>query len=201
MKKIFLFVAPLLACVMTSCGVQNLAPQQQKKAGRTAVELSEAEQYAYSAPKGVLRAVGEYTLDEQGFAMRYAAAQARANLAEQISVKVKSGVELSRNSYKKGTITNDEVKTARDTEGQDQQLIRQVCDEAVAGATIVKVSTYMLENGTYQVFVCVEADTKGVAKYVAENQKVQQLVTDDERVKIEYNRDQFRQVIEDELSK
>ena len=126
---------------------------------------------------------------------------ARANLAEQISVKIKSGVELYRNSYKKGTITSQEVKNARDVEGNDQQLIRQVCDEAIAGAIPVKVSTFILPNGAYQVFVCVEANAKTVAKYISENEKVQQLISEEERAHIEYNRDQFRNTIEEELSK
>ena len=42
---------------------------------------------------------------------------ARANLAEQISAKVISGVEMYRNSYTKTAITKDEVKTVKDSEG------------------------------------------------------------------------------------
>jgi hypothetical protein len=167
---------------------------------RVEVKLSEAQEYANSAPKGVLRAVGEATGVEQGWTAREATAMARANLAEQISAKVISGVEMYRNSYTKTAITKDEVKTVKDSEGGDQQSILQVCEQSVSGARPVKTSTYMLPNGTYQIFVCVEADVESVAQYVTENDTVQQLISDDERVKIEYNRDQFRQRINEALA-
>ncbi|MBR5829899.1 MAG: LPP20 family lipoprotein [Tidjanibacter sp.] len=198
MKKFYMvLVVAMTGMMLTSCsfGGKMFSPDP-----RVEVKLSEAQEYANSAPKGVLRAVGEATGVEQGWTAREATAMARANLAEQISAKVISGVEMYRNSYTKTAITKDEVKTVKDSEGGDQQSILQVCEQSVSGARPVKTSTYMLPNGTYQIFVCVEADVESVAQYVTENDTVQQLISDDERVKIEYNRDQFRQRINEALA-
>ena len=202
MKKVYFMAVLLVGSLLVSCGVsKNSATSASAVKGRVAQELSEAQLYAMSAPKGVLRAYGEYTLDEEGFAMRYATAQARANLAEIISAKVTTGIEMYRNSYKKTAITADETKTVKDADGSDQQLIRQVSEESISGAAPVKVSTYVLPNGTYQVYVCVEADAAAIATYVAHNATVQQLVSDEDRMKIDYNRDQFREGLLAELNK
>lgn len=203
MKKLNLILGVVLAgMVLTSCTSSHSAPKGAKPsvAGRTAIELSEAEMYAYDAPKGVLRAAGEATGAEQGWTTREATAMARANLAEQISSKIVSGIEMYRNSYSKTAITKEEVKTAKDTEGGDQQSILQVCEQSIAGARPVKISSFVLPNGTFQIFVCVEADADAVSKYVSENQEIEQLISDDDRVKIEYNRDQFRQRISEALA-
>lgn len=204
MKKFYLIlVAVLTGMALSSCTSSHSAPKGAKPsvAGRTVIELSEAERYAYDAPKGVLRAVGESTGPEQGWATREATAMARANLAEQISSKIISGIEMYRNSYNKTAITKEEVKTVKDSEGNDNQSILQVCEQSLAGARPVKISSFMLPNGTFQIFVCVEADADSVSKYISESQEVEQLVNDNDRVKIEFNRDQFRQRINEALAR
>ncbi len=199
MKKFNLVLVAMLAGLMlTSCfGGKSLRNPN----GRVAIELSEAELYANEAPKGVLRAAGEATGAEQGWATREATAMARANLAEQISAKVISGVEMYRNSYTKAAIAKDAVSMVRDSEGGEQQSILQVCEQSISGARPVKISTFMLPNGAYQVFVCVEADVETVSQYISDNEEVKQLISDSEREKIEYNRDQFKKRLDEALAR
>lgn len=202
MKKFHLIAAAILAGgMLASCGASKSVATDAPRSGMTAVVLSEAQQYAEDAPKGVLRAWGEYTGDEYGFTKRYADAQARANLADQISVKVVSGVEMYRNSMRKGNITKEGATSVRDTEGQDQQRILQVCEEFLKGTSIVKTSAFQLENGLYQIFVCAEADTKALVEYLSDQEEVVQLISENERIQIEYNRDKFKETITAELER
>lgn len=208
MKKLNLvLVAMMTGMMIVSCTTATQTTTASQPAtptvspdGRVAITLSEAETYAYSAPKGILRAVGEATGAEQGWTTREATAMARASLAEQISSKVISGIEMYRNSYNKSSITEDEVARVKDVEGGEQQSIMQVCEQSVSGTVPVKISTFMLPNGTYQVFVCVESDVESVSQYVTDNQTVKQLISDDERVRIEFNRDQFKKRIDEALA-
>lgn len=202
MKKFHLIAAAILAGgMLASCGASKSVATDAPKSGKTVVVASEAQQYAEDAPKGVLRAWGEYTGDEYGFTKRYADALARATLAEQVSVKVVSGVEMYRNSMRKGNITKEGATSVRDTEGQDQQRIFQVCEEFLKGASIVKTSAFQLENGLYQIVVCAEADTKALVEYLSDQEEVVQLISENERIQIEYNRDKFRETITAELER
>lgn len=200
MKKFNLVsVIVLTGMMLVSCSFGGKSIKNPN--GRIAVELSEAEVYANEAPKGVLRAAGEATGAEQGWATREATAMARANLAEQISTKIISGVEMYRNSYTKAAIAKDAVSMVRDSEGGERQSILQVCEQMISGARPVKISTFMLPNGAYQVFVCVEADVETVSQYISDSEEVKQLISDGEREKIEYNRDQFKKRLDEALSR
>ena len=90
---------------------------------------------------------------------------------------------------------------------RSQQITIDNCGKPIVATSYGETVEQLLQrleissNGAYQVFVCVEANAKTVAKYISENEKVQQLISEEERAHIEYNRDQFRNTIEEELSK
>ena len=54
------------------------------------------------------------------------------------------------------------------------------------------VNNYKQKNGTYTTHVCVEVDSDMIAEQISNNKKLESLLTDDEKMKIEFDREQFK---------
>ena len=125
MKKItFISLAVLaISFILTSCG----SPAQvAANKSRVKLELNEVQEWANNAPVGVLRAAGAYTDHEIGYANMNSAAMARAELSNQISVKIKAAVELYRGKYDVSAVSSEGVQRAKDAEGKDENYIQQL---------------------------------------------------------------------------
>ena len=203
MKKFTQFhLAISVALLATSCfAPRTVATTSDASQGPKKREVNEVQQYAADAPSGVLRAWGEYRDIEEFEAKRMATAIARADLAEQISVKVESGIRIYRDRKGKASVTAVDSQQKKEKQAEDKDMIKQLCQQAIAGARDVKYSIYDYPNGEIQYYVCVEADAKSVAKYLANNEKVQDLITEDEAAEIEYSRDEFLAFLEEEFNK
>ncbi len=201
MKKFTqLLLAISVALLATSCSLLKPATTASSNGSQTR-SLNEAQEYALAAPAGVLRAVGTYRDIEEFEAQRLSTAIARANLAEDIAVQVKSGVRIFRDRMAKSSVTMQESNTKKEKNAEDKDAIVQICEQAVSGARAVKYSIVDHPNGEVEYFTCVEADAKSVAKYLANNEKVQDLITEDEAAEIEYSRDEFLAFLEEEFNK
>lgn len=203
MKKFTQFLLAIsVALLATSCfAPRTVATTSDASQGPKKRELNEVQQYALDAPSGVLRAAGEYRDIEEFEAHRMAAAIARNNLALNISAQVRSGIEIYRNSKNKASVTASDSQQKKEIGGRADDEIVQLCEMAVAGAREVKYSIYDYPNGEIMYYVCVEADAKSVAKYLANNEKVQDLISEDEAAEIEFDRDQFRAFLEEQFNK
>lgn len=201
MKKFTQFLLAIsVALLATSCSLLKPATTASSNGPKTR-NLNEAQEYALAAPAGVLRAVGTYRDIEEFEAQRLSTAIARANLAENIAVQVESGVRIFRDRKAKSSVTMQESNTKKEKSAEDKDAIVQLCEQAVSGARAVKYSIVDHPNGEIEYFTCVEADAKSVAKYLANNEKVQDLITEDEAAEIEYSRDEFLAFLEEEFNK
>lgn len=77
----------------------------------------------------------------------------------------------------------------------------QIAEETIKNTVIIKTSQYMQADGSYQVFVCLEYKD-GLSKMADDIvEKVRQQIPDDDRIKMQYEFQKFRERIEAELKK
>ena len=195
MKKItFISLAVLAISVLfTSCGT----PAQVANKGKTEQELNKVIAWVNAAPNDVIRGYGMDTDPDENYAYRHAIANARAQVAEQLSAKIKDAVEIYRNRYDVAAASQEGVQTKKDTQGETQDYVMQLSKEVVAGAQPRETVVYTMPNGELQVYVGVELGQSSlIEKIAAKKEEMQQLVSDEQRVKLEYNRDQFKAALE-----
>lgn len=79
--------------------------------------------------------------------------------------------------------------------------VQQIAQEVIANTVVIKTNQYMQPNRQYHVFVCVEY--QGGASEMAEQitKKLEQMVPDEERIKMEYQFQKFHEEIQKELEK
>lgn len=183
---------------ITSCGSSKKAVGNDSGFGKK-IEASECLIYALNAPKGVLREFGEGVDTEYGYAYRFAMAQARDGMARILKTQVESGISLYRKTYAVGNTTREESKVNKDKMGENEDLITSICTSSVSGAKAVKSDQYYNEvNGEYTVHVCVELDTDAVINNL-DYDKIEQLISDDQRLEIDFNKDQFKKQLKADI--
>lgn len=197
MKKItFISLAVLaISFLVSSCG----APAQFNKRG-VKLEKNEVQEWANNAPTGVLRAFGTYTDHQIGYANENSAAVARAALSDQIAAKITHAVDIYRGKYDVSSVSNEGVKTVEDSEGRTQNYTQQLSKNLVQGAKVRKTEQYQLANGQIEAWSGVEIEIETIIAQIEKQAKVEQLINDEQRVKIDYNRDQFKASLEEALN-
>ena len=89
----------------------------------------------------------------------------------------------------------------RDEGSNSNEMTLQVAEETIKNTVIIKTSQYLQADGSYQVFVCLEYKD-GVSKLaddIVDN--VKQRIPDEERIKMQYEFQKFRDRVEEELKK
>ena len=127
--------------------------------------------------------------------------QARSKFARAIASKIKAAEENSGLSYRQASTDSKQGQNVRDEAGNYNEYQLSIAEETVKNTVIIKTSQYMLQDGSYQVFVCLEYKD-GVSKMAEEiTEKVKQQVSDDDRLKMQYEFQKFRERVEEELKK
>lgn len=196
MKKIiFISLAVMaMAVLFTSCGTPAQVVNQKKQKQ----ELNEVIAWVNAAPNDVIRGYGSDVDTDENYAYRHAIANARSQVAQQIAAKIQDAVEIYRNRYDVNAASQEGVKTQKDTEGNTQDYLKQLSNELVSGAQPRETVVYTMPNGEIQVYIGIELGQSSlVEKIAAKKEEMQQLVSDEQRVKIEYNRDQFKASLEE----
>ena len=196
-SKLFL-VALLGGMFLVGCGgstktITTVGPTKVK------IALDECQELAQQKP--AIRAWGEginYGLSE---ATEYAELNARAKFARAIATAVKTAQSTDNATYRRTSTDGKNGSTVRDEGAKQNSMSIAVAEETVRNAVIIKTSQYQQMDGSYQVFVCLEyqAGVAQLAKDLAK--KVEQQVSDEERMKMNFEFEKFRQRVEEELKK
>lgn len=147
------------------------------------------------------RAWGEATNGRISDAKAYAEGQARAAIARKISTAITNATNENNVAWQQSSYSGSEGATVRDEggkqEGKTAQIVKMVLDNVV----VMKSSVYQKPNGLYHVYVCVEQQDSPskMANKIAN--KVKQQVSDDDRLKMQFQFEKFEESIEKELQK
>lgn len=208
MRKLFIAVSIVLACMLCACGgskqVVSTTPSGVTKGTKatvwgTELELNECQLLAEESP--ATRAYGEATNVRLSFAKSYAEGQARAALARAIAGKITTATAESDCGWQKYAGTETEGQSATDQGSKADGSTFQIASEIIQNAVVIKTNQYMQPNRQYHVFVCIEyqGDASAMAKSISE--RIKQQVPDEERMKMEYQFQKFEEKIKEELEK
>lgn len=163
------------------------------------IELDECQELAQAKP--AIRAWGEGVNYRLSRATSYAELQARARFARSIASAIKTAQSEEGLSYDKASTDGENGANVRDEGSKGNDLAQSIAETTVKNAVIIKTSQYQKKDGSYQVFVCLEYQD-GVGKLASDvTKKVQQQVSDEDRLKMNFEFEKFRQRVEDELKK
>lgn len=195
-KHIFLLIA--LVFLLVSCGSTKQVINTGMVSSERKIELDECVIMADGNPN---RAWGENIYGDLSEAKANAELQARAAIARKIcsvitDARKRNGISWGQSSYSgsEGAAVIDEGK-------KQEQLTEGVAHEVLNNVVVMKTSAYQKPNGLYHVYVCVEqqdAPSK-MANKIA--QKVKQQVSDEDRIKMQYQFEKFEDYIQKELQK
>lgn len=196
MRTIKIIAATTMAALLVaSCGTSKKASNQYGKE----VELTESQELVYESPS--TRAWGEGTSYSLSEATAYAEGQARAKMARALSSAITTATEESNLAWEQYASNGDKGAIAIDEGGKRTSSTMQVAQEAIAGATAIHSDQYVQDNGQYHVFVCLEYRGDVGTKAADITNKVKQQVPDEERVKMEYQFQQFEEKVQEELDR
>lgn len=163
------------------------------------MKLTEAEKYALKEPGK--RASGKGGSSRESAAMSRARLEARAAFAESISSSILSAAKAC--GFDLTQYAGDDEEGHEMTDGGEKQnnLIKSLAQQVIEGSPVVKTNKYYnKKTRRFTIFVCLEynGEVSKLAKDMTE--RVKQKVSDDDRMKIEYNLDKFEKEIENQLN-
>lgn len=162
------------------------------------MKLTEAESYALKKPG--TRAAGKGVSSRKSVAVQVARAQARAAFAEAISSAVNSALKISGFDVSQYAGDDEEGHEVSDGAEKTNTMIKSVSKQVIENTQVVKTNKfYNKKTRKYTVFVCLEynGDIAKLSKEIAN--KVSQKISDEQRMKIDFELENFEKEIEKEL--
>ncbi len=199
MKKIFV-MAISAAALLASCGVANkpasseaVNPYGPAVAAEPCIELYEQSPYN--------RAYGNGQHFKESTARNIAELQARAMFASKIETAVSSatkdiGIDLTKYSG-----NNESGQIAMDQSAGGGSAVKAISHQILRNTHTIKTSRYFKSNNQFTVFVCMEygGDKKELVNQI--EQTVKDMISPEDRAKLEQRHDQFEQSLSEDLKK
>lgn len=201
MKQIkFIALGVTVIAMLSACGgSKQVATTKSNIVQEMEVATDKCERYALQKPE--VRAVGEAYDFRVSFAKTYAEGQARAEMRRKIEAAIKTASSEDGAGYEKHVSSGNEGASARDEGAKKNLFVEQIAEGIVSNTAIVEMSKYLRSDGSYHVYVCIEY-MDGISK-MAENiaKQIEQQVSDEERMKMNFEFNKFRERIENEMKK
>lgn len=145
------------------------------------------------------RAWGEGTDYTMTDATAYAQASARTNFAYMLESAVEAGTSRSTQKFTKASSDGENGGLVSDRTGLEKNLYSIVTQQIVKNTTVIKTSPYKQKDGQYHVYVCIEY--RGSVGEMAESitSKVNEQLSDEEKLKIQFDYQQYKKEIEEQL--
>ncbi|GHT10487.1 hypothetical protein AGMMS4956_01930 [Bacteroidia bacterium] len=180
---------------MAGCGTTKVVDSTGKKA----IVSDPCEELQQQQP--AKRAVGKGTHFKEMTARNIAEAQGRAQFARALSAAVKTATDEQGYSFELYSADAKTGGAVTDQGSKSNDLVSSVANEVVANTVVIKTSKYQLPNDQFEVWVCLEYQ-KSVAEMAAEvAKKVAQRIPDEQKMKMNFEFDRYRERIEKELEK
>ena len=210
MKKFTELAFTLFAiCVLSSCSSSKSTALVSTPGGSTVdssdspwgVKLQLTDSQILAQKKPATRAWGDATNHKLSFATAYAEGQARAKMARAIKASVTTATREADLAWEKYAGNDTMGNTGVDEGSKSDGFVTQIAEAIVENAVIINTDQFMQPNRQYHVFVCLEYQGEASAMSSAITEQIKQQVPDEERLKMEYQFEQFQKKVEEELNK
>jgi uncharacterized alkaline shock family protein YloU len=152
--------------------------------------------------KPATRAVGQGTNFQEQTARNIAEMQARASFVRAIATKIKAATATdSYGASAHHANANSESSTVSDQWAGQNDFATSIAEGVIRNTVVIKTYKELKDNNQYDVWVCLEyhGDIAKMAEEIAA--QVQQQIPDSERMRMNFEFEQFRKRVEAELAK
>lgn len=180
----------VVAALATGCG--SKAPQSSVK--RTEIEMPFAD---HRTDKEAFRGVGIGKSPDRGFALEQAKLDARTSIAQEVETGVKSAIERYREQYNS---TDDTVENSYGT--KMEELTLNLVDQTLSNTRVEDQKVYEIDEDDRLMY---EANVAMILKRDEFMNALERAIddsntmSDETKVRIEYDRQKFREVFEQEM--
>ena len=206
MKKNYLFsvvVAVVISAVsFTSCGSSKSAKADSGSASAESslgqrVEKSPAQIYAEDPVRTNLRGWGFYNGFPDQNLEAFAAAAARAQLADQVATLVKDGVDRYENGQRINNLgVRSNAEGVMTEEAQNQLNIQTVSKELIEGSRIAVSDRFAQKDGTQTCYVAVEISVDELVDKIKKSGQIKEAISKSRRDEIAFDSKQFKESIQ-----
>jgi hypothetical protein len=175
-------MAILAGAIVTSCGSKKVAktPEQKVAMDRgVQVDKEECEELALKETKN-WRESGNGVSPKESLARNAAELNAKARLARQLQEQINAFIRSFNEQHEAGVIEQT-GKLTEITEGYSEQLL--------SGVKVICNNTYVKQDGTFNVYVCVEMSEENISR-------IRKKLTEDQKLSIDFAEHQFKQEME-----
>jgi hypothetical protein len=179
----FAVMAIIAGVIVSSCGSSKTAktPEQKAAANRgVKLEKEECEELAMQESKS-WRASGNGTSPKESFARNIAELDAKARLARQLEEQINSLIRTFNQQHEAGR--------TQDLTGKATGIAEGYADQLLSNVKTICSNTYVKEDGSYNVYVCVEMGEESLSR-------IHKKLTDDQKLSIDFAEHQFKQEME-----
>jgi hypothetical protein len=185
MKTLKLFLIPTIALVaVTSCKTKKTPLAKQTGAIEITVPFSGKE---YRSDEDFFRAKQSGKSPDLAAAKKIALQNAKSELASNIQSVIKKVTDQYTNQRTVGK--------SQEFENKFEELAREVTDQSIANVTIKDEKIFQETDGSYTYWIAVEADKKEVFR------KLDTKISNDSKLKLDYDKAKFQQTFDDEMKK
>jgi hypothetical protein len=179
----FAVAAIIAGVVASSCGSTKMAktPEQKSAANRgVKLEKEECEQTALQEGKG-WRASGNGVSLKESFARSIAELNAKTRLARQLEEQINSLIRSFNEQHEAGGTLELVSKSTEVADGYTDKLL--------ANVKVICNNTYVKDDGSYNVYVCVEMGEESLSR-------IHKKLSDDKKLSIDFAESQFKKEME-----
>lgn len=202
MKKFFGFLtASIVAATLAGCGGSKQVAQNSQWGAPRELKQEVDECIVYATQKPGVRTWGDGTSASVSRAASYAENQARARFARALSSSIKTATEDNGQKYEKDAFNGTSGSQRADEDQKLNDYAQTIANGIIKNMAMVKTTQYMRADGAYHIYVCLEY-TGSMGDLANEiSRQLKQQISDDERLKMDYDFEKFRKRVEEELAK
>lgn len=207
MRKNIFIVATIVVATMgfIACSSSKAISKTGKTLNREEVEvkMTKSEELAFEKP--AIRSFGDGTNFNLSFAMTFAEGQARAAFLRKVEALVQTASEEALTVYQQASSNEVESSIVSDQDIKSGAFAKQLSEGVLKNTAVIHTDKFKKADGQYHVYVCIEY--RGEVNEMVENmvatakKRVPQQVSDEDKVKIQFELEQFKKKLEEDFKR
>lgn len=200
-------VATIVAVAIgfTACSSSRAVNETSKALNQEEVEvkMTKSEELAFDKPS--IRDFGDGTNFNLSFAKNFAEGQARAAFQRKVEALVQTASEEALTAYQQASTNGVESSIVSDQDIKSGAFAKLLAEGVLKNTAVIHADKFKKADGQYHVYVCIEY--RGEVNDMVENmvaaakKRIPQQVSDEDRIKIQFEIEQFKKKLEEDFNR
>lgn len=200
-------VATIIVAAMgfTACSSSKAVNKTTKALHQKEVEvqMTKSEELAFEKP--ATRDFGDGTNFNLSFAKTFAEGQARAAFQRKVEALVQTASEEALTAYQQANTNGVESSIVSDQDIKSGAFAKQLAEGVLKNTAVIHTDKFKKADGQYHVYVCIEyrGDVNDMVENMvaAAQKRIPQQVSDEDRIKIQFEIEQFKKKLEEDFNR